>query len=139
MSCYLIIPHSHKPHLVMLESEAGWTLPHFVSPEHFWSLIPKYINQAMKEQFDIDVTVLRHLYSKFTPDPKEMQLIHALSNHSPDWTRPDGGRWIAAEMLDDLQLAQPLHRQVQILAQDCLSHTVGRSLSHFCPDADWPR
>ncbi|WP_026731367.1 hypothetical protein [Fischerella sp. PCC 9605] len=42
---YSIIPHQTKSQLLMLATENGWTLPHFVPYEHHFGVVEHKYNQ----------------------------------------------------------------------------------------------
>lgn len=105
---YVLIPHTDKPQLLLLESDAGWSLPRCpfdAVPEDAAAL-----NQAIKEMLDLDVTVLYYLYESSDEEDQYSEQIYVLENHSPGWLLPAHGRWIAQNDLPDLVLAKSDHR-----------------------------
>src|SRR5258708_32431388 len=104
---YALIPHSSAASVLLLKISAGWTLPQHSARE------APAINQAMREQLGLDVTLLRAVYDRYQDDErKEQHIVYALDNHSPAWKQPEDGAWISAEELQDLPMVVPEHRAV---------------------------
>jgi len=104
---YALIPHSSAASALLLKTSAGWMLPRHGARE------APAVNQAMREQLGLDVTLLRAVYDRYQDDEREEQhIVYALENHSPAWNPPEGGAWISAEELQDLPMVVPEHRAV---------------------------
>lgn len=104
---YSLIPHVTKPQVLLLVEDARWSLPH-----HCYNEAPD-INRAMKEQLDLDVTLLSCVYDRYHDEDREdTDRVYALESHSPNWTPPTGARWVDRAELDELTLAVPGHRPV---------------------------
>lgn len=108
---YSIIPHRTKPQVLMLSDETGWSLPYFVPYEHHFGMVG-HINQAIKAQLGLDLTVLRCFYNDRNRETKTGCRVYAMENRSPHWTLPTNGRWVEFQELDSLTLAIPKLRQI---------------------------
>jgi hypothetical protein len=53
---YAIISHPSEPQILLLETPAGWALPHFTSDERHTAEVD-YINKAVSDQLGLDVTL----------------------------------------------------------------------------------
>ena len=108
---YAIITHPAVPQILLVQGPAGWSLPRFESAEHYLGEVG-YINRAIREQFGIEVTVLRCVRNECDAETATVRRIHEAENHTPHWTIPQHGKWVRQKELDALTLAQPNHRAV---------------------------
>lgn len=110
---YTIIPHSTENSLLLLKGKKGWSLPHFVPVEHHFGVV-SHINQAMHNQFNVNVTVLRCIYNYFNPLNRQGSRVYALENHSLNWQLPADAHWITLDELHQLNLQIPAHYNLLI-------------------------
>ncbi|YAF95434.1 MAG: aminoglycoside phosphotransferase family protein [Nodularia sp. CChRGM 3473] len=108
---YSIILHRTKPQVLMLTDENGWSLPWFVPYEHHFGVV-NHINQAIKAQLGMDVTVLRCFYEDYSLETKTGCRTYAMENHSPLWTPPQNARWFGFEDLDSVEFIKPKIRRI---------------------------
>lgn len=106
---YTIISHTTEPRMLLLSGKNGWSLPHFVTTDAHHRGAGGYINQMMRNQLGIDVTVLRCVHDDYKTEARRVY-IYALENHSPTWEPPANGRWFGRDELDNLTLTAPEHR-----------------------------
>ncbi|MGK7935173.1 MAG: phosphotransferase family protein [Xenococcaceae cyanobacterium] len=114
---YCIIPHLSQEQVLMICSENGWNLPHFVAYEHHYGVVG-HINQAMKAQLELDTTTLGCFYDSAIDDKnyhKELKTVcrvYAMENHSTCWTPSVGTSWINFNEFDSLTFANPKLRSI---------------------------
>jgi Phosphotransferase enzyme family len=106
---YAIISRSSEPQILLIETPAGWALPHCTSDERHTAEVD-YINKAVSDQLGIDVTLLRCVRSQRNPVTGDHFRIHALESHRPNWKLPPKGRWMRRHELAGIPLAHPEHR-----------------------------
>jgi len=114
-----IIAHPHEPRLLLLTSEAGWTLPRFGATE------PPAIIHVIRERLGVDTIVLRREYDRARVEPEARQQIYALETRSPDWTPPENARWVGRHEFYTLPLANP---EVRLLLDAWLAEAEGETL-----------
>lgn len=104
---YALIPHIRNPSVLLLKTEAGWTLPRHAETE------APAINRVMSEQLGLDVILLRAIYDRYHDEERaEQHIVYELENHAPEWMPPADGAWISGAELRSLPLAVPEHREV---------------------------
>jgi Phosphotransferase enzyme family len=104
---YSIIPFNGLKQVLLLQEEAGWTLPRHNGDA------PDEINAAMREQLGLITTVLSCVYDRYQDQEREDQhRVYALENHSPDVSPPVNGRLFDRAELVNLPLEVADHRGV---------------------------
>ncbi|MDJ0635663.1 MAG: aminoglycoside phosphotransferase family protein [Xenococcaceae cyanobacterium MO_188.B29] len=109
---YCIIPHLSQEQVLMIRSEKGWTLPHFVPYEHHYGVVG-HINQEIKAQLELDTTTLGCVYDSeiddenYKQESKNVYRVYAMENHSTFWIPPIGASWMDFHELDSLRFANP--------------------------------
>jgi aminoglycoside phosphotransferase len=111
MQEYLIISHATRPEVLMLHHRDGWSLPTVVPTTGNEKAITR-LNQDIKDQLGIDVTLLRCLCDDVLIDNNERARVQAAENLSLEWSPPAGGHWIGRPALERLVLRVPQHRRV---------------------------
>lgn len=107
---YTILPEHGTSRVLLLPTEAGWTLPNWSMQEQRYWQSCDHINRAMLEMHGVHVTTLRCVRVHSEPDTGQRERVHSLDNHSPDWQPPEGARWIGRDQLGSLPLAAQAHR-----------------------------
>src|SRR5215472_7809127 len=107
---YTIIPHTRERRALLVRGEQGWILPSVrtTPPPGDWRWrYVAVVNQALRERYDLDATMLR--YVSLQEDPEECHLSGVLvaENHRPDWTPPRDTHWIGREDLETLEFTLP--------------------------------
>lgn len=103
---YCLIPHPREPRLLLIASDAGWTLPRHVETQ------PAGIAAAIRASLGLDVTVLRCAYNRARYEPDAHSQVYEMENHSPTWRPPEHAAWVGSVELAGLELAVPEHRAV---------------------------
>lgn len=115
MSVYsCLLPHPSEPRVLLLREEEGLGLPAVEDDDDWFARVACSVARKLSLKLGTQVTALRHIRHAGTD-------FCELENHSPDWTPPEGGRWVSASELADLPLASAEQRQVlEIWLQDAL-------------------
>lgn len=98
---YCIISNPNTGQVLVLDEGDRRSLPYIVDGERCIPDEVAVINEAVREQFGLKVTVLRHL------QVGEGGQLCELENHQPDGTPPAGSRWVDRADLAKLTLAAP--------------------------------
>ena len=108
---YFILPDGSGQQVLILPSNAGWTLPCCETPQRDDRDLMDTVcfNNAVKEQFRADATTL---YAIDAADGEDNIKIVVFENHSHEWKPPGGARWISQSKLDDLTFARPILKTV---------------------------
>jgi hypothetical protein len=105
---FVILPHPSEPQVLLFPSAEGWTLPHWTAESHFWHVVQS-VSEAMRARFGVETTILRWVGGGHDSVTQESHNVYIAENHTPDWTPPDGARWVGKEDLPELTLASPAH------------------------------
>src|SRR5689334_3484436 len=97
----LVIPSNQR--VLFLPTEKGWELPRFI----IYSISSKLhlLQRAIRERFGVEMTVLMWRESRYDEEKYIASLVWLMENHTPDWTPPADSRWIDADELQTLPLA----------------------------------
>lgn len=103
---YALIPHCVESGCLLLPGEDGWVLPAY-HPEDRYTAQVGPLNSYLREHLGADVTVLRcaHLEVDRTGTTATADALFIMENHNPDWSPPEGSRWVGREELARLPLA----------------------------------
>ncbi len=111
---FVIIPHPREARILLLSSPGGWTLPRFAPKEFHFSMVD-HINRAVKEQLDLDVTVMRCVSDDFDQRLKCGRRVYAVDNNNSDWAPPPGAVWLDRAALKTIKMA--LSEQAAVLEE----------------------
>jgi hypothetical protein len=117
---YGLIVHPDQRHILLLQTEDGWTLPQYETDNE------AEINRATLTRFGLSTTVLDRIYKtsdnqeRADPEAPLPEEIYALECHSPDVRLSIPASWIARSELASLPLKDPEHPAIlqQWLSQD---------------------
>lgn len=116
----LIIPQGDDARVLLLPSPQGWALPQFTLTRMYIDL--HLLQRAIRARYGAEMTVLRWIENREDEAQKTVHGLWLMENHTPDWTPPEGARWIDGAELAALPLADeaqraPLLRTLDELAQ----------------------
>ena len=102
---YAIIPHPTDQSILTLPTEVGWTIPVY-HPQSSWTPHVLHIVDAVKEQFGIHLPVRHtiHVQVDRLDDKRYAYVVYVMVAPPPDWTPPEGSRWVTHEEFRALTL-----------------------------------
>lgn len=104
---YAIIPDANGQRMLLLQEEAGWSLPRYAAT------LPDEINATMLASLGFTTFVLFCIYDRYQDgEYEEQHRVYVLDNLSPRVALPSNGRWIDQSELASLSLAIQEHRAV---------------------------
>ncbi|MEO5952167.1 MAG: aminoglycoside phosphotransferase family protein [Chloroflexia bacterium] len=103
---YAIIPHPHSPQILLQQTEGGWTIPLF-QLKSSWTPYVAYINDAVKEQFNINAVVryTPHVQVERPEGQRQVSVIYVLLPPPADWTPHENTRWATLDEYRSLSVA----------------------------------
>jgi hypothetical protein len=109
---YAVLPHYSEPLLLVLQTEQGWSLPHWETAQHsFWQTCD-HINLTIHNVLHLDVITLRCLRREVDTQTGRDFRIYELENRDRHWGPPAHAAWVSHDDLHRLQLTPPAQRDV---------------------------
>jgi hypothetical protein len=111
---YGILLDRNRPRVLMMKGEdSKWTLPHVHLPDQrLWLPTVGIVCEHMRNLLEADLTVLRGVFTGYSADRTNVELIYNLESHSEDWLLPSDARWVERGELQTLSLAYLEHRTI---------------------------
>ena len=82
---YAVLPHSSEPLLLLLQTQQGWSLPHWQTTQRaFWQTCD-HINLTIQHMLHLDVVTLRCLRREEDTETGGHLRIHELENRERSW------------------------------------------------------
>lgn len=107
---YALLPQPEAQRLLLLRDGEGYALPHIEHSEPaFWQSV-EIVHRLIHERMGLNVTTLRCLKADYSKTNNRILRYYALENHSPDWTPPQGAKWVSHREINNLTLTQPEER-----------------------------
>ena len=115
-SLSLALLHPDRPAILMMPSDGAWALPALQAESRMRLRYTGSINDLIAQYLGVRTTVLRYVDIRDTPP--HLDALGLMETHSPNWQLPPDWRWIDAEAIRSLNLAQS---QYQSILADCLA------------------
>lgn len=112
----IVVPHPTQPALLLLADRTSWTLPQLTFDGQLWLADVAPVLAAVRDQLGIQATILRYADVQIDSAAHQLHAVCIVEPSSSDWQTPSvRTRWIAAEELAELELAQPAQRPVLMM------------------------
>ena len=128
---YAILPHRDEAKVWLEEGEDGFALPHITMSGGKWDTTEALVQQPLRDALDPNIRVLYRASLQQNDEAKTTESIFVLDNLGASVAN---GRWIDAETLDNISLANPSHQE---LIQTCLQEWATGEIPALRPE--WAR
>jgi hypothetical protein len=115
----LVVPDGDEARFLLLLDGAGWRLPQFTLNAFFIHLY--HLPRQIHDQLGADMVVLQSLIQRRNEATKVMDALVLMDNRTPNWTAPEGARWVNRAELEGVVLAEEWMRPTLVTTFDKLS------------------
>jgi hypothetical protein len=103
---YTVLPDTTRQRVALIPQDSGFALPQFAHQDGIRFNTVTTINDAVKEKWNLSVTVWRCISS----GENGAIAVFSLHNHDKNWQLPPDAKWVEVSELEKIQFATPEQR-----------------------------